>query len=317
MIVSVSRRTDIPAFYGKWFINRLRAGEVLVRNPLNRKQVSLIPLRKENVDCFVFWTKDPGPFLPYLDELDGYGIPYYFTITVTPYGREIEKNIRSKVDVIASIKTLAERIGQQRIIWRYDPVIFNGIMDVSYHLKAFEALASEMKNHTEKCVFSFLTEYGKIAPFVNKMNVQSGNGDERTALVRGMAQIAGKTDLQLASCALDEDYDEFGVGHNRCIDPQLIGRICGYPLSAGSDKSQREACGCIESRDIGTYNTCLHGCLYCYANRDEQSIRRKAGRFKADSPMLCDSLSGDEQITPCRNCGSLRKEDSPEFSFEF
>lgn len=317
MIISASRRTDIPSFYGRWFLNRLKAGEVLVRNPFNRKQVSVIPLLKGNVDCFVFWTKDPGPFLPFLDELNSYGISYYFTVTITPYGPDIETKLKRGESVIESVKFLSDRLGPKRIIWRYDPVIFYEDMDVKSHLKAFAAIAEQLEGVTEKCVFSFLTEYEKISEFVKKSGAGFGSPGDRNKLVRGMAEIASKAKMKLASCAMDEDFREFGVEHNRCIDPDLIGEICGYPITSRPDKSQREACGCAESRDIGSYNTCLHGCLYCYANREESSIRRKAGLYNPDSPMLCDSLTGDEKLTPCRNCESLKIEDSPGFSFEF
>ncbi|MBB6479682.1 DUF1848 domain-containing protein [Spirochaeta isovalerica] len=317
MIISASRRTDIPSFYGRWFLNRLKAGEVFVRNPVNRKQVSVIPLSKDNVDCIVFWTKDPGPFLPFLDELDSYGIPYYFSITITPYGPDIETRLRSPESVIESVKSLSRRIGSKRIIWRYDPVIFFKDMDVKSHLKAFAVMAEQLEGITDKCVFSFLSEYGKISEFVKKRGAGNGRREERRSLVGAMAEIAFQANMKLASCALSEDFRESGVGHNRCIDPDLIGEVCGYPIFSRPDKSQREACGCAESRDIGSYNTCLHGCLYCYANREESSIRRKSALYNPDSPMLCDSLAGDENLTPCRNCESLRKEIIPGFSFDF
>lgn len=306
MIISASRRTDIPAFFGEWFINRLRAGEVLVRNPLNRKQVSLIPLKRENVDCFVFWTRDPGPFLKYLDEIDGTGIPYYFTITITPYGSDFENNVRPEEQIVASVRQLAGRIGSGRIVWRYDPVIFSPGMDRDYHIRSFTSLAEKLEGATEKCVFSFLEEYGKIASFLRDFKVRKPDSQEKSELIGDLSGPAEKHSMKLASCAQDEDYSAFGVEHNSCIDPLLISKICDYPLSVKRDASRRPACGCAGSRDIGTYNSCLHGCLYCYANRDRESVRRKASLYDPRSPLLCDSLSGDEAITLCGNCGSLK-----------
>lgn len=296
MIISVSRRTDIPAFYGQWFLNRLKAGEVLVRNPLNRTQVSSIPLKKENVDCFVFWTKDPGPFLPYLDELDSYDIPYYFSITITAYGRDMEKNMREKRDIVESVEDLSVRIGAERIIWRYDPILFTESMDTSFHLGAFESLAASLEGSTEKCIFSFLSEYGKIGGFIRGKGVVKPVREQLRTLVKRMSAIAAERGMSLASCALTEDFSEYAVEHNSCVDPLLIGKLCGYTIKSRKDKSQRLACSCAESRDIGTYNTCLHGCLYCYANRNPASIRAKADLYDPDSSLLCDSLRGDEIV---------------------
>jgi len=296
VIISASRRTDIPAFYGQWLLNRLKAGEVLVRNPLNRKQVSAISLKKENVDCFVFWTKDPGPFLPFLDELDSYNIPYYFSITITAYGRDMEKGMRRKKDIVDSVKELSSRIGVERVIWRYDPILFTEKLDTSFHLGAYESLAGALEGSTEKCIFSFLSEYGKIGGFIRDRGVVKPDREQVRILVKRMSEIAMKRGMTLASCALTEDFSEYAVEHNSCVDPLLIEKLCGYAIQSRKDKSQRGACGCAESRDLGTYNTCLHGCLYCYANRNPASIRAKAALYNPDSPMLCDSLEGDERV---------------------
>lgn len=301
MIVSVSRRTDIPAFYGEWFINRLRAGEVLVRNPLNRKQVSSIPLSRDNVDAFVFWTKDPGPFLQYLPEIEERGFPFYFTITINPYDQSIEGSVPRKKDILKSVEELAHRIGPKRIIWRYDPVIFTEELNRAYHLKWFDYLAGRLQGMTEKCVFSFLADYDKISEFVREKGVRRKETGERKIFVGEMAVIAEKRSLVLASCALPEDYGDLGVVANRCVDPELVESLCGYPIKAVKDKSQRKACGCVESRDIGTYNTCLHSCLYCYANRDLVSMKKKAASYDPKSPLLCDVLQGDEKVTSRRN----------------
>jgi Domain of unknown function (DUF1848). len=160
MIISASRRTDIPAFYSEWFLNRIKAGFLIVRNPMNPKQLSRIVLTPDVVDCIVFWTKNPTPMLPKLDELKDYN--YYFQFTLTGYGQDIERNLPSKKDVlIPAFLELSEKIGAHRVIWRYDPILINSKYSEEYHVSAFKQIAEALNGHTEKCVFSFVDRYRK------------------------------------------------------------------------------------------------------------------------------------------------------------
>jgi len=306
MILSVSRRTDIPALYSDWFMNRLRAGEVLVRNPVNPGQVSSLRLSPENIDCIVFWTKDPLNLIPHLDEIDRLGYKYYFSITINPYGRDIECNVDYKKNIIEAFRELSGKIGPLKMIWRYDPILFTGEIDREYHLKWFDYLSAQLGDYTGKCVFSFLEEYKKLKTNLADMNIFNPPERTKRELIGSMSAIAKSHSIKLASCGEMIDFSDSGIEGNRCIDDVLIEKILGCRIKVSKDRSQRKECNCVVSRDIGTYNTCTNGCVYCYANIDKISAANCHSRYSTESPLLCDSLKGDERVSPYKNCGSLK-----------
>jgi hypothetical protein len=297
MIVSASRRSDIPAFYGEWFMNRLRAGEVLVRNPMQPGQVSRIGLSPETVDAIVFWTKNPAPFLPYLQEIDAMGYRYYFLFTVTPYDRVFEPGLPEKKSLRETFRQLSGMIGPERTVWRYDPVILTPELTPEWHTKAFERLSEELAGYTERCILSFLDEYRKVKRRMRHIPYTIPDRELMSELCGTFQGVAEKHGIGLATCSEDIDLSSSGIEHSRCIDIELMERIGGKPLQgARKDQGQRKACGCMESRDIGTYDTCAHGCLYCYAVSSHQAVSRARHSFDPFSPMLCDRLRGDEVI---------------------
>lgn len=162
MIISASRRTDIPSFYGEWFVNRLKDGYVLIQNPYNKYRYSKANLTREAVDCIVFWTKNPRPFLPYLNEIDNMGYRYYFQFTLTPYSKQVEKNLPPKEELLNDFIILSKKIGKDRIVWRYDPVIIDNNFTVEYHIKSFEKMANELCGFTNKCIISFVDSYNNL-----------------------------------------------------------------------------------------------------------------------------------------------------------
>lgn len=305
MILSVSRRTDIPALYSDWFLNRLRAGEVLVRNPINPKQVSLIPLSPDNIDCIVFWTKDPRNLIPYLDEIDRMGYKYYFSVTINPYGKEIESHVDVKKNIIEAFGELSERIGKKRVIWRYNPILYSDRIDEKYHLNWFDYLAGELENYTEKCVFSFLEVYKKLRANLAAINIYNPADDRKRALISAMNCIAKGHSIRLASCGEILDFSDLGIEKNKCIDDILIEEILGRKIKVSKDTSQRDKCNCVASRDIGTYNTCTNGCVYCYANIDKNGASEYFSLYDPESPLLCDRLTGNENIKRLKNSGTL------------
>lgn len=309
MILSVSRRTDIPALYSDWFMYRLRAGEVLVRNPINPKQVSSIPLSPENIDCIVFWTKDPRKLMAYLDEIDRMGYTYYFSVTINPYGKDIESHVDMKKNIIEAFRELSGRIGKKRVIWRYNPILFSDKIDKAYHLKWFDYLARELGEYTDKCVFSFLEVYKKLQNNLAAMNIYNPSDAVKKDLIAQMCSIAGSRSIRLASCGETIDFSDLGIEKNKCVDDVLIKDILGCNIKVSKDKSQRDKCNCVSSRDIGTYNTCTNGCVYCYANIDKKSADKQHLHYNPDSPLLCDILKGDEVINRSVNCGSLKIND--------
>lgn len=306
MIVSASRRTDIPNYYSDWFYRRIKEGFVCVRNPMNPKQVSRIALTPDVVDCIVFWTKNPEPMMSRLDELAAY--PYYFQFTLTGYGADIEPGVPHKKDrMIPIFQALSDRIGKDRVIWRYDPILFTNVYTPEYHLKAFEQIAAALAGYTEKCVVSFVDAYAKNKKELAALGTYELGGRECLAFAENLSKTAGKNGMEIASCAERIDLSACGIRHNCCIDRELIERIIGRPIKAKKDKNQRGECGCIESVDIGAYHTCRNGCRYCYANESEKRVRNNYGKYDPASPILCGVIS-DQDCERERKVCSLKIE---------
>ncbi len=306
MILSVSRRTDIPNYYGEWFFNRIKAGFVYVRNPMNPHQVSRIAITPDKVDCIVFWTKNPAPMLSRLEELAPYD--YYFQFTLTGYGKDVECNVPHKKEkMIPIFRELAKKAGAERVIWRYDPILFNGKYTPEYHLKAFGQIASALKGYTEKCVISFVDRYAKNEKSMRLLAPCEPDEKELLEFAGEIAEIAKNNGMSVGSCAESMDLAECGIKHNCCIDKTLIERIIGCPIKADKDKNQRRECGCVESIDIGTYNTCRNGCKYCYANYSEESVIRNCSKYDPDAPVLCSTIGENDKITE-RKVISLREQ---------
>lgn len=296
MILSVSRRTDIPAFYAEWFFQRIREGFLYVRNPMNPRQVSRISLSPEVVDCIIFWSKNPAPMLERLDELREY--PFYFQFTLTGYGRDIEPGLPDKrKEVIGTFQKLSEIVGAERVVWRYDPILVNDRYTMEYHWKAFEEIAGCLKGYTEKVVISFIDFYAKTLRNTKDLYIKSLSREEMREIAEGMAQIAKSCGLVIETCAEQINLQDVGIRHGSCIDKKQIEKIAGCSLSVEKDKNQREACGCCESIDVGAYNTCRNGCRYCYANYHEEQVRKCIACYDVNSPLLCGRIEPEERVT--------------------
>ncbi len=296
MILSVSRRTDIPNYYSDWFYNRIKEGFVCVRNPMNPHQVSRITLSSEVVDCIVFWTKNPIPMLAQLDEIASY--PYYFQYTLTGYGKDVECNLPNKKEVlIPAFQSLAERIGSNRVVWRYDPILFNEVYTPEYHLNAFRQIAEALNGYTDQCVISFVDTYAKNKASMKALGTYELSQVELFAFTRELCRTANANGIRVVSCAEQMDLSEYGVEHGSCIDKGRIEEILGCSIEVNRDKNQRPECGCVESIDIGTYNTCKTGCHYCYANHSFESVTRNNGKYDLYSPLLCGTITDEDRIT--------------------
>jgi DNA repair photolyase len=311
MIISASRRTDIPAFYADWFMNRVREGYFHRVNPFNSKQVSGFSLKPEDVDAICFWTKNPKPLIKHLDELDERGINYYFQFTLNPYDKTFEPKVPTSDERIATIKELAGRIGAERVVWRYDPVILSSITPVTWHLEQMERIARQLKGSTRRLVFSFYDFYGKGQGRLNKALTGTGieleditASEHQSALelvATGFKDIARRHRLQISSCSEEVDLTPIGIPHGACIDGNLIKELFGVRTTASKDKNQRESCGCVESADMGIYNTCQFGCGYCYANFNEGMIENNCRKHFPDSPSLLDRYEGQIEIQTSLN----------------
>ncbi len=307
MIVSASRRTDIPAFFPDWFFKRIKEGYVYVRNPYNPNQVSLVDLSPSVVDCIVFVTKNPMRMLDRLNLLSQYH--YYFQFTVTPYGQDLEPNVLPKDIIMDIFKKLSRSIGKERVIWRYDPIILTDTYDMKFHADAFARMAKDLSPYTGRCVVSFLDIYKSNAWSLSDINLIELSSLRMKEAARMISGIAGVYSLEVVSCAEVIDLDDCGIPHGKCIDEELISRIAGYRLNIKKDRTQRAECCCNASVDIGAYNTCPHGCLYCYANFNSLIARKALEFHNAESPLIIGNIGPNDRITERKASSCIEHQD--------
>lgn len=300
IIVSVSRRTDIPAFYAEWFMNRVRAGYCLVPNPMNPTQVSCVHLHESRVLAFVFWTRNPRPLMQYLDELNSFGFEgrYYFNFTLMNNPRAIDTKGPSRDEAIRTFRELAGRIGAERVIWRYDPIVLSNITPPDFHLEQFKYIAQALEGSTKRCVISLVDNYKKIKErfaALKKQGVlitQGRQSDPNKAtevadMLTEMARLAHTHGMEIQSCAEPYDLSSYSIAHGKCIDDAYMRNVLGIQVpDLKKDAAQREHCGCVESRDIGAYDTCLFGCQYCYATTSFETAAANYRTHDPSSPML-------------------------------
>lgn len=285
MIISASRRTDIPAYYSEWFINRVKQSYLYVRNPMNRHQIGKINLDPSVVDGIVFWTKNPIPMMDKLELLQDY--VYYFQFTLTSYGPEIEPGLPSKnKKLIPAFCELSKKIGKEKVIWRYDPIFLSDTYTLEYHKKYFGIMASKLGSYCEKCTISFLDLYRNTTRNIKPFGIRVPTKEEQVELMTDFSKIANQYNFYIDTCAEDIDLSEFGIKHACCIDKNRLERIGGYRLEVKKDSNQRSICGCVASIDIGTYNTCKNGCVYCYANYSENTVNKQTECHDPLSPFL-------------------------------
>lgn len=293
MILSASRRTDIPCFYAEWLMNRLRAGYALTRNPMNHAQLARVPLTPDIVDCIVFWTKDAANLLPRLGELDARGYRYYFQFTLTPYDRAVEPNLRAKAEIEETFRALSKRVGSRRVVWRYDPVILNDSLGVEWHKARFQRLCGRLAGYADTVTISFVDLYPKLKTGL----IRAISTAERAELAGFFAETARQHGLRATACCEADDLRPYGIERASCIDRERIEAMLGCGLEAPPDRNQRPGCGCCRSVDIGAYNTCGNGCVYCYANHSAASVRRNRAAHRPDGELLLGEVLAGERIT--------------------
>jgi hypothetical protein len=288
-IVSVSRRTDIPAFYGDWFMRRLKEGFAGFVSPFGAKRY-IVSLKREDVVCLVFWSKDFTPFLEKLKVIEDLGYKFYFNYTVTGLPTIFEGNVK-KDAAIETLKLLSKTYSPQHINWRFDPIIISSICDRDFWIKAFEELAAQFEGLVERCYFSFVTEYNKVKRNFDELKRSTGVTIAETSegfkidLANELAAIAERHGVQMFSCCGDYLVGE-KIKKAHCIDGGIVESLF-YPEGLQySEKPTRSQCGCTESTDIGTYNTCPHGCVYCYANADKPTVYKAFRTHDRESAFL-------------------------------
>lgn len=292
MILHTGMRTDIPAFYTEWFINRLKEGFVMVRNPYNPIQVTKYHISPDIVDVIAFCTKNPKPFLSYMDMLKNYG--QYWFVTITPYGKEIEPNVPDKEEVIKSFQELSQKVGIHSIGWRYDPIFISEEYSVQRHIEDFEHMAALLSGYTNTCVISFIDLYQKVLR--NFPEVREVKREERIELAKAFVQIGKKYNITIKACAEGSELALYGVDCSGCMTTEVFEKAIDCSLEVPKVKGARSECGCLLGCDIGAYNTCAHLCRYCYANYDAKTVIKNKKLHNPKSPLLLGELSEDDVV---------------------
>ncbi|MFB0554841.1 MAG: DUF1848 domain-containing protein [Phycisphaerae bacterium] len=297
-IISVSRRTDIPAFYGDWFMQRLKEGFAGLVHPFGGNKY-IIPLRPENVVCFIFWSKNFSPFIENLKIIDGLGYKFYFNYTVTALPSVFESNVEEQ-SAIEALKQLSRMYSPQHINWRFDPIVLSSTYDRNFYISAFEELASEFEEYVERCYFSFVVEYSKIKRNFEELEITTGlkitnyGNDFKIELANDLAAIAERYGIRMFSCCGDYLVND-NIHKAHCIDGNIIESLFFPDGLRHNEKPTRKECGCTESTDIGTYDTCPHGCVYCYANMNKKQAYKAFNNHDKESAFLGYSKSESDR----------------------
>lgn len=292
MIINTGQRTDIPAFYSEWFFNRVREGFVMTRNPYDPRRISRYKLDPETVDAICFCSKNPAPMIPRLSELSAFR--QYWHVTITPYGRDIEPFVPPKEEVMESFRRLSDIVGKNRIVWRYDPIFISGKYTLENHLETFARMAAELSGYTDVCVISFIDLYAKTRR--NFQEARAVTREERARIGEGFARIAAEHGIRLRACAEGTDLERFGIDCRGCMTREALEEALGERLLITGKRTAREACDCLLEHDIGAYNTCGHGCLYCYANYDRKTVEENSRIHDPRSPLLIGRPGKDDMI---------------------
>ena len=290
MILNVSGRTDIVAFYSKWFMNRYHAGYVDVRNPFNPSLVSRIQF--DNVDAIMFCTKNPIPIINHLKEINK---PIIFHITLTPYKKDIEPNVPNKKLIIEAIKKISKIIGKDNIYIRYDPVFLSDKYNLDYHKKAFDKVCSLLEGYTKHIIISFIDDYKNVRKNAHILNIKPFTENDYKEIELSFSNSAKKHNMTVQTCFEEHNLVEYGFIKGECLSHTLAYKLTGKTYSTWKARKGKN-CNCVEMVDIGSYNTCKHLCKYCYANFDELQIDNNIKKHNPNSSLLIGELKNDDII---------------------
>lgn len=290
MILNVSGRTDIVAFYTEWFMNRYKEGYVDVRNPFNPIQVSRIKF--QDVDAIVFCTKNPIPIINHLKEIKK---PILFHVTITPYKKDIEPNVPSKKQIIESIKELSKIVGIDNLFIRYDPIFLSKDYNIDYHIKAFDRLCSILKGYVKTIIISFIDNYKNVKKNQQILKVQDFTEEDYKQIGLSFSRIAKANNMTVQTCFEEHNLVEYGFKKGECLSHELAFKLTG---KANFKKWSARKCNCVEMVDIGVYNSCKHLCKYCYANYGENKVTSNFKNHDPNSSLLVGHLRDDEVIKP-------------------
>lgn len=293
MIINTGMRTDIPAFYSEWFMNRIKEGYVYTRNPYYPKQVTKYYLNKEVVDCIDFCTKNPEPMLKYLDDLSEYNTLWY--VTITPYGKDIEPNVPNKDRVIKSFQKLSKKLNNSFVGLRYDPIFLNEEFTIERHIKEFKYILENLKGYTTTCVISFLDLYDKVKK--NAPSLRPPTKVEQIILAKAFSKIGNENNIEIYTCCEGEFLNAYGLNTTGCKSDTIISKSIHYKIKPTKTRNVRTGCNCLMGSDIGAYNSCPHLCRYCYANTNKELVINNIKNHSKTSPLLIGNLEPDDKIT--------------------
>lgn len=306
MIISASYKTDIPTFYGDWFMNRLRAGYCRVVNPYSRRAIHVSLLRSD-VSGIVFWTKNIGPFMKHLSEVRQRGYPFIVQHTINAYPKALEYSVVQAAKSVENLRRISDEYGPRVGVWRYDTIVISSVTPIDFHRRNFESLCRRLEGATDEVVISFVHLYKKTLRNMNwaaetfNFGWQDPSPDVKRDLVMEMLQMANAFGMRLSVCS-QRDYIVEGAHDARCIDADRLEDVAGHPINAPR-RGPRKECGCFASRDVGDYDTCPHGCVYCYAVLDRELAQRRfrmhdpQGEFLFPQPRLDESDADEDEGT--------------------
>ncbi|MBO8450453.1 MAG: DUF1848 domain-containing protein [Spirochaetes bacterium] len=293
MIVNTGGRTDTVQYYSEWLLRRFAEGYVLSRNPLFPDKVSRIELSPDKVDCVVFCSKNYAPILPRLHEITS-RFRTYFYYTITAYGKDIEPGVPSIAESMETLIALSRMVGRMRVAWRFDPVLLAADYPAARILEIFAQMAPVLAPYIDRCIFSFVEVYKKLE--VNMPELIPLSLEDMDMLARGLGEIAGENGILIQTCGTNGDYSRYGIHPSGCMTLEILGRANGVAFRNRKHRGMRHGCHCIESRDIGAYDSCLNGCKYCYANQTPQKARDNFRLHDPDSPLLLGHLHPDDTV---------------------
>lgn len=293
MILNTGGRTDTVQYYTEWLLRRFAEGYVLTRNPLFPNKVNRYELTPDKVDCVVFCAKNYKPILPRLHEITG-KFNTYFHYTITAYGKDIEPGVPSIDESMETLIELSGLVGPRRIAWRYDPVLLTKDYTIQRHLETFEHMAEVLAPHIDRCIFSFVEMYKKLE--VNMPELIPLSVEDMERLAEGLSAAAARYGIHIQTCGTNGDFTRYGVHSSGCMTLDILGGANGIVFRDLKHKGTRQGCHCIESRDIGAYDTCMNGCKYCYANKTPQKAFENFKLHDPASPLLLGQVRPDDTI---------------------
>lgn len=292
MILNTGLRTDIPGFFSEWFYNRIDEGFVYVRNPYAKNHIYSYKLDPELIDCIIFTTKNPRPMFRNLEKIDKFN--QYWHVTITPYGKEIEPNVPPVDEVIDSFKFLSERLGKEKVTLRYDPIFISEKYSLEKHIESFDYILDSLSDYTTEAIISFIDLYEKTKR--NFPNAKEVTQDERLRIGEEFAKIGEKYNIKVKTCVEGTELERFGIDSSGCMTKEVIEKAINKNLNIPKQKARNGECYCLLNNDIGEYNTCDHGCLYCYANSNKRLVKRNLKLHDPKSPLLIGQIKEDDII---------------------